>query len=117
MSDLTTDRSHPDLNTPNEGQHKVYLVLSEEERAKGFVRPVRTEYVHLRTKDGGDPPRVITSMKDMVGCGTLTRMSRDIAETYARDPGFYSHTYCIGCGKHLPVAEFSWDADNLAVGS
>ena len=27
-------------------QHEAYLVLSEEERAKGFIRPVRTTYVH-----------------------------------------------------------------------
>jgi len=28
------------------GQQKGYIILSEEERAKGFVRPVRTSYVH-----------------------------------------------------------------------
>ena len=28
-------------------QNEVYLVLSEEERAKGFVRPVRTSYIHV----------------------------------------------------------------------
>jgi hypothetical protein len=31
---------------PN-GQHKDYYVLCEEERAKGFVRPVRDAYVHV----------------------------------------------------------------------
>lgn len=28
-------------------QHEAYLVLSEEERAKGFVRPVRRSYRHV----------------------------------------------------------------------
>ncbi len=34
----------PDLNSRNAGK---YLVLSEDERAKGFVRPLRTAYVHV----------------------------------------------------------------------
>lgn len=29
------------------GQHKSYWVLAEEERAKGFVRPVRRTYIHV----------------------------------------------------------------------
>lgn len=29
------------------GQHGAYWVLTEEERKKGFVRPVRTTYVHV----------------------------------------------------------------------
>lgn len=47
---LTTDRNDPRLKEgqKNEtGQHEVYLVLSDEERAKGFVRPVRKTYVHV----------------------------------------------------------------------
>lgn len=49
---LTTDPSHPDLTRytgPEQPapQAKVYLVLSEEERAKGFIRPVRQTYVHV----------------------------------------------------------------------
>lgn len=32
---------------PSTGQHKAYWVLSEEERAKGFVRPVRRTYLHV----------------------------------------------------------------------
>ncbi len=37
---------------PKTGQHESYWVLSEEERAKGFVRPVRHAYVHR-----GDRPK------------------------------------------------------------
>lgn len=39
------DRSHTKLK-PN-GQQEGYIVLSEEERAKGFVRPVRRSYKHV----------------------------------------------------------------------
>ena len=34
---------------PATGQHKDYWILSKEERAKGFVRPVRTSYRHVGT--------------------------------------------------------------------
>jgi len=45
------------------------------------------------------------------GCGTVTTMGQAIAETYARQPGFYGATYCCGCRLHLPVGErgeFIW---------
>lgn len=80
-------------------QAEVYLVLSEEERRKGFVRPYRDSYVHVGV------------------CGVITRMSQDISETYARQPDFYGATYCVGCHKHLPVSEFRWTADGKVVGS
>lgn len=48
---LTTDPNDPRLchGTDDEPgpQCETYLVLSEEERAKGFVRPVRNSYVHV----------------------------------------------------------------------
>ena|ERR1700676_522508 len=84
---------------PN-GQQKGYVVLAEEERAKGFVRPLRRSYVHMK-------------------CGTATNMSGSIAETYARDPGFYSGTFCVNCGGHFLVGEkgeFVWD-DGSKVGT
>ena len=80
------------------GQQKGYVVLTAEERAKGFVRPVRTTYVHLV-------------------CGTETTMARPIAETYARDPGFYGGTFCCACRKHLPLDEFIWKGTTEKVGS
>lgn len=84
---LTTQRDDPGLRVIKaDGQQEVYLVLSEEERAKGFVRPVRTKYVHVK-------------------CGVETRMGTAIAETYARDPKFYGGTFCCGCGKHFPLVE------------
>lgn len=97
-----TDRNDPRLGHgvdagPTE-QHNAYLVLSDEERAQGFVRPVRRSYQHLV-------------------CGTVTTMSAPIAETYARNPRFYGATYCCGCQMHLAVGElgeFVWcDAHGL----
>lgn len=47
----TDDRNDPRLaHGPDDspvGQASVYLVLSDEERAKGFIRPVRRSYVHV----------------------------------------------------------------------
>lgn len=84
------DDSHRELK-PN-GQQKGYVVLSETERAKGFVRPFRDAYRHLT-------------------CGTITTMGRVIAETYARQPDFYTGTFCVHCKLHFPVGEhgeFTW---------
>ena len=40
---LTTNKNHPGINKPQgEGkQNEAYIILSEEERAKGFIRPIR----------------------------------------------------------------------------
>lgn len=84
---------------PN-GQQQDYVVLAEEERAKGFVRPVRRTYVHEK-------------------CGAATTMGQTLAETYARQPDFYSGTFCVGCGSHFPVGadgEFVWE-DGSKVGT
>lgn len=129
------------------GQQKDYVVLSDEERAKGFVRPVRTDYVHTCIKPRystrpltdeekerhagcdyelyeGYPEseypltgRFWTAKQLNSGCGARTVMSRAIAETYARSPGFYSGTFCCGCGEHFPVGEFEWDGTDERVGS
>lgn len=45
-------------------------------------------------------------------CGMVTTMGQELAETYARNPGFYGSTYCCGCNMHRPVgvdSEFIWD--------
>ena len=95
----TTDPNDPRLthgadpaDAPYREQADVYLVLSEGERAKGFVRPVRRSYWHTT-------------------CGAVTTMGLALAETYARQPTFYGSTYCATCGKHRPVGadgEFHW---------
>ena len=105
MADLTSDPFDPRLThgadsepTP---QAEAYLVLSDEERARGFVRPVRRSYVHLT-------------------CGVVTTMSVALAETYAANPSFYGATYCVGCRMHRPVGatgEFNWDGTTEKVGT
>ncbi len=95
---LTSDRADPRLGHGTDAapqpQNEVYLIMSDEERAKGFVRPVRRSYRHQ------DPE-----------CGTVTTMGQALAETYAANPGFYGATYCCGCRMHRPVGahgEFTW---------
>ncbi len=51
---ITTDPNDPRLghgsDTEPRPQSEAYLVLSEEERAKGFARPVRRSYQHVGSK-------------------------------------------------------------------
>lgn len=49
---------------PDTGMHGDYWVPSKEERAKGFIAPVRITYVHK-------------------ACGMVTTMTVGVAETYA----------------------------------
>jgi hypothetical protein len=86
-SPVPEDDSHKELRP--DGQQKGYVVLTAEERAKGFVQPVRNRYLHKT-------------------CGTVTSMGNSLAETYARDPWFYSGTFCVNCGSHFPLEEFVW---------
>lgn len=83
---------------PRTGMQKAYVVLSAEERAKGFVRQVRRTYRHLT-------------------CGTETTMGLALAETYARDPEFYSGTFCVCCRAHFPLVQFVWAGTAEQVGS
>lgn len=83
---------------PATGQQKDHVVLTPEERAKGFARPVRKSYVHI-------------------ACDGATTMGLSIAETYARDPKFYSKTFCVHCKGYFPVDEFRWTGTSLLVGS
>ena len=102
MSELTTDPTDPRLGHGADDkpvpQQEVYLILSEEERKKGFIRPFRNKYVHG-------------------ACGVETVMGQALSETYARNPKFYGATYCVGCQMHRPVDEFTWTEDGKVVGS
>ncbi len=96
---ITSDPTDPRLTRgadPADGgpvdQAEAYLVLSEQERARGFVRPLRRSYWHT-------------------ACGGVTTMGVAIAETYATNPHFYGATYCAHCRQHRPVGpdgEFHW---------
>lgn len=161
MTGVTDDPNHPGIKRggPDEKpvrQHDAYLVLSEAERAKGFVRPVRRSYVHVGIAGPKYPVRDLTadeierfgtefakyeeypkpnpdgssavgrfwerSELDAVGkgCRTRTTMGQALAETYAREPGFYGSTYCCECSRHLKVGrdgEFVWDGTEERVGT
>lgn len=167
---LVTDKNDPKLAEGQQnktGQHSVYLVLSDEERAKGFIRPVRQIYIHVgkkieRDEEGrlygklisisdSDYPKkeyyieengfagyikypssasplvgryitkaefeaIVNRKTHFGGCGAVTKMGTELAETYAANPKFYGATFCVGCNKHLPVDEFTWE-DGEIVGS
>ena len=101
------------------GQQRAYLVLSAEERARGFVRPVRRTYLHVGQNavfsEGQHAAILLRVGPD--ACGTRTTMAQEIAETWARDPKFYGGTFCIGCGKHHDVGEFVWEGTTEVLGS
>lgn len=122
---LTSDPADPRLgeDTRAFGQNGVYLVLSPEERAKGFVRPVRHSYRHVGIRpqhelrdltdeereryrqfgyvkfeaypgEGSVTGRFWTLAQLSSGCGTVTTMG-----------------FCVGCNKHLALEEFAWEPD------
>ncbi len=146
--------SAPTLETLPDGQHADHYVLSPEERAKGFIEPVRLAYRHIGIPAALNPLRPLTDEELQryepygyvayeaysdagsavvgrywtqaqivavgMGCGKVTSMPRPIAETYARDPGYYGSTFCCGCGTYLPVGaqgEFVWDGTSQRVGT
>ena len=98
---ITSDPNDPRLTRGADAepvdQAEVYLVLSDKDRAQGFVRPLRMSYIHVDCPSGASIP--------------VTTMGRAIAETYARDPHFYGATYCACCRMHRtvgPDGEFLW---------
>lgn len=105
----------------NTGQHGSYIVLCEEERKKGFVRPYRDAYKHVgrleRIVNEADYDNPDGFEHRVGGCGTVTTMGRTLSETCARDPHFYGATFCVQCNAHYPVDQFVWTADGQQVGS
>jgi hypothetical protein len=131
---------------PITGMHTDYWVLSPEERAKGFVRPIRDTYKHVgrrpkhplrdltpeehesydrfgyvkyETYPEGDSLAGCFWTEETLrsGCQGTTTMAHALAETYARDPKFYGATFCATCQKHYPVEEFHWEGSVEQVGS
>jgi hypothetical protein len=111
---ITSDSADPRLTHGSDDvpvpMAEVYLVLSEEERGKGFVRPLRRSYFHVGV-DGTEGDRTGGA------CGMQTHMGLALCETYARQPSFYGSTYCTDCQMHRPVVEFVWAEDGQVVGS
>lgn len=58
---------------PN-GQHRSYWILSAEERARGFVRPVRRSYSHVGPPGPRNPTRPLTDeeRERYKGCGYVS---------------------------------------------
>lgn len=51
------------------------------------------------------------------GCGQTTTMTGDLPVSVARDPTYYTKTYCSGCQDHVPVSEVEWeDGEDWVVG-
>lgn len=135
---------------PKTGQQRAYVILTEEERAKGFVEPVRMSYIHIGPKpgdlqelteeekvryegfgyamfqpysDGGSVVGKFWTQDELDrvgGCGGKTTISKNIAETFARDPKFYDGTFCAICKEHFPIGEkgeFIWEGTDQLVGT
>lgn len=102
---ITSDRNHPGINKPRApgDQNEAYLVLSEEERAKGFIRPVRDRYIHVgkevcgKTRNNDERDRngklwVCTGAKGHEGpCFTWKAVSDAVARKT-------QSTHLLGCG-------------------
>lgn len=71
-----------------DGQYENHPTIDEGD----FVQEVRKKYVHEE-------------------CGSSTTMSSDIARSVARDPDYYSKTFCKSCGDYFDVDEFHWAKD------
>lgn len=103
---ITTDPNDPGLHQVRpDGQNKKYLVIPESPN-QSRVRPLRYSYKHL-------------------ACGGSTRMNEAIAESYAKNPNFYTHTMCVHCKAHFALFNdtekknhnFVWEEDGTPVGS
>lgn len=70
-----------------DGQYENYPTIDEGE----FEQEPRATYVHVD------------------GCGQSTTMTGDLPESVARDPTYYTKTFCTGCGEHVLVEEVEWE--------
>lgn len=57
-SPVPDDDSHKTID-PRTGMQRGYVVLSDEERMKGFVKPVRSSYIHV------GPPVAPSNLRDL----------------------------------------------------
>jgi hypothetical protein len=87
----TTDPNDPELGRGVDiepvSQHAKYLILSEEERAKGFIRPVREAYIH-------------------VGQGYKDSELRDVSDGNKNDPNLKKYAKVLYHVKNKDTGEF-----------
>lgn len=120
----TTDPNDPRLGHGVDDkpvkQHDTYLILSDEERAKGFIRPVRQSYVHVGKKVelDGTLEELSKEEKERSGMGYFafiryTPGAGSAIGRYIRQPEYDAiktgETHIGGCGTRttmaLPLAE------------
>lgn len=107
---------------PEGGQQRDYVVLAKEERAKGFVRPVRRTYKHLKcgtttTHERGGAMRPIT-LKPSYRNDVLSLWRREIIEVWYRcapDIGSQGPYYGLTIsGAHLAQTIYERRRSNAA---
>lgn len=69
-----------------DGQYENYPTIDE----GAFEQEPRDTYIHET-------------------CGSKTTMTGDLPESVARDPEWYTRTFCAGCGEHVPVEDVEWE--------
>lgn len=93
---------------PATGMHKDYYVLCEEERKKGFVRPVRRSYVHIG-KRPKYPLRDLTpeEKERYVGTGLgYVKFETYPPEMLPRTGRFWTEVDLLsGCGRTTTMAQ------------
>ena len=77
---------------------KTKDMITDTEKARGFVRPIRSVIVHK-------------------ACGERNVLTDAVAEMYARDPKGNTNALCVACGNYFPVVEFNWEGIEEKVGS
>ncbi len=75
----------------DDGQYENHPTIDDGE----FVQPVRRSYVHD-------------------DCGGVTTMGDSIAKSVARDPNYYSKTFCAECGDYVDTDTVSWERDGAS---
>lgn len=113
---LTTDKNDPCLNEGRKevGQNSCYLVLSEEERAKGFVRPVRRTYLHKGRYYGDgvemlEEETTLENGKKYVALANIMMDGKKLGATYItqKELDQYNKTsgYIGGCGAATTMGQ------------
>lgn len=76
-----------------DGQHEKHPINVEGD----YIAPIRETYIHKT-------------------CNAATKIGSLIAETYARNPKYYTRTFCAECRDYFPIAEFNWKSDGIELG-
>lgn len=146
VPDADAPKGVPTAEKLVDGQYADHFVLSEEDLAKGYVRPYREQYRHVGIgpeypcrdlteeekerysglgyvcfeiyPEGSNAKGRFWSQAELdSGCGGVTIMPVKCAKTYAANPRFYGRTFCCHCKDYFPVKQFVWLDDGSRVGN